>query len=86
MKILKKYKAQITGDGFYFDSGVSLPTIKTVCFEFLAENDNEAQQKAIQFSKSEKIKKEFWLTDENPKISVDRVVKGEHEEGRAYLI
>ncbi len=82
---MRWYRAEIIGRGFYFDGGGQLPETKLIHFDFQAESDEEAVRKAEKFAKSPETRKEFWLTDCNPRMSVMAFVGNPPNEERAYL-
>lgn len=80
------YRAEITGEGVYWDSGVELPEVKIVVYEFEAESDKEAEEKARRFSRSFEIRERFWMTDSNPRIAVFKcIILDTSKRERAYL-
>jgi len=68
------YRAEITGDGAYIDAGACLPEQKKVIFEFQASSDEEAEKRANEFACSSEIRKEHWMTDPSPTVSVTKFV------------
>ena len=81
-----RYRAEITGEGFYIDSGAKLPETKTIHYEFSAKNKKEATTKTDQFAHSKEIKEKFWMTDLNLKVTILRIEnKDGQTEERSYL-
>lgn len=80
------YRAEIRGAGYYIDSGAHLPETKVVHYDFHARNAKEARKKAKEFAHSSEIRREFWMTDLNPQITVMRILNSAKPlQERAYL-
>jgi IS1 family transposase len=78
------YRAEIKGQGFYMESGSVLPETKVVHFEFQARNKMEAREKVE--DRLSEIRREFWMTDSNPAITIMQIIAGNQPiQERIYL-
>lgn len=81
------YRAEIRGEGFYIESGASIPEMKTVVLEFQASSDEEAEKKANEFACSSEIRKEYWMSALSPTVSVTKFVgANKPTQERSYLL
>lgn len=80
------YRAEIKGEGFYIDGGVTLSERKVVIWEFEASSDEEAEEKAKTFAHSPEIRREYWMTG-SPNVAVTKFIgRNQPTKERHYLV
>ena len=82
------YRAEIKGDGFFFDGGSLLLEKKVVEYIFRALSDEDAERIVRIFAGSREFRREYWVTDMNPEVVLTKFVGGTYipQEASARLI
>ncbi|OGY64775.1 MAG: hypothetical protein A3I24_04480 [Candidatus Harrisonbacteria bacterium RIFCSPLOWO2_02_FULL_41_13b] len=80
------YRAEVSGIGFTMQAGEKLRDVKAVCYEFSADNDENAIEKAVQFAKTGQVIESFWFDGTYTKINIMKFITPLPTESKAYLV